>query len=117
MKSWLAFVVKLSIALVLAFLSFSKAFTSVANCWLMLCGAALEVTVVGASELSVVGVGLLLIKLSTKADVTEGEKTDENVLASGGTIGMKGIGCGGLIVWDGGIVGTLVAVTVAVEGA
>lgn len=82
-KSWLA---ELSLTLVLAFASFS------ADCWL---GIALEVMVVDMPAL--VGVGLLLIKLSTKADVTLGSIVDENVLASGGTIGMKGIGCGGLM--------------------
>lgn len=84
MNSWLAaFVVKLSIVLVFAFVSLT---------WLTFCVKALEVTVVGAPELSVVGVGLLLIKLSTKADVTLGAKVVENVLASGGTIGINGIG-------------------------
>lgn len=57
----------------------------------MLCGTELDVTVVEAVELKVVGVGLLLIKLSTSADVTVGTKIEENVLASGGTIGIKGI--------------------------
>lgn len=61
----------------------------------MFCVKALEVTVVAAPELNVVGVGLLLIKLSTKAEVTLGANVVENVLASGGTIGINGIGCGG----------------------
>lgn len=44
------------------------------------------------------GVGLLLIKLSTRADVTLGTMGGANVLVKGGTIGMNGIGCGGFIV-------------------
>lgn len=91
MKSWLVFVVKLSIALVFALATFSA-------CWWFAWGEALGVTVVGAAELSVVGVGLLLMRLSTSAEVTVGTKADEKVLASGGTIGMKGIGWGGCIV-------------------
>lgn len=103
MNSWLAaFVVKLSIVLVFAFVSLT---------WLTFCVKALEVTVVGAPELSVVGVGLLLIKLSTKADVTLGAKVVENVLASGGTIGINGIGWG-CMGWD-----TFVTVTGAVNRA
>lgn len=57
-----------------------------------------------------VGVGLLLIKLSTSAEVTVGAIIDVNVLASGGTIGMKGIGWGGLTACAGDIVGTLVLI-------
>jgi hypothetical protein len=92
-------VAKLSIALVLlALVSFSFGFEVVIACEVMLCKTGLEVTVVGATKLIVVGVGLLLIKLSTSADVTLVCMVVENVLASGGTIGMKGIGCGGLIV-------------------
>lgn len=64
---WLAaFAASASIALVIEFVSCSVAFEG--------CGTtlALEVTVVGATELKVVGVGLLLIKLSTSADDTLG---------------------------------------------
>lgn len=94
MKSWLAALdANEFIALVLAFASFSNART-----WLMFCGTALDVTVVGAPALCVTGVGLLLIKLSTRAEVTLGCMVEENVFASGGTIGMNGIGCGGRIV-------------------
>lgn len=102
-KSWLAaLVASVSIALVLAFVSLSVTCTDD-------CGKALDVTVVGAPDVCITGVGLLLIKLSTKADVTLGCIVDVNVFARGGTIGINGIGCGGLIVWDGAIVGTLVA--------
>lgn len=88
---------KLSIGVVFAFAILSATATSGGvKGWLVFCGTALDVTVVGEAELKVVGVGLLLIKLSTKADVTLGEKIEEKVFASGGTIGMKGIGCGGL---------------------
>lgn len=93
-KSWLAFVVKLSIALVFAFNSFSAD----TGCWLMFCEAELGLTVVAATELKVVGVGLLLIRLSTRAEVTLVCIDVVKVLASGGTIGMNGIGCGGKIV-------------------
>lgn len=66
-------------------------------------------TVVEATELMVAGVGLLLIKLSTRAEVTLGAIVDENVLASGGTIGMKGIDCAVLAVCETGtFVGTCV---------
>jgi hypothetical protein len=73
MKSWLAvFSVNEFIALVLAFTSGSDVVATTGDDWLTLCGMALEVTVVGATELSVVGVGLLFIKLSTRAEVTLG---------------------------------------------
>jgi len=99
MKRLAVLLVKLSTALVFAFVMFSAALlVSVPSCWLIFCGTALDVTVVGAPKLKVVGVGLLFIKLSTNADDTLGVRVEENVLARGGTIGMKGIGCGGLIV-------------------
>lgn len=111
MKSWLAvFVTRLSIAVVFAFVSVSRALTSETNCCALFWGTAVVVTVVEATELIVVGVGLLLIKLSTSADVTVGFN-EVNVFAKGGTIGMNGKGCGGLIVCEAGMVGTFVLVT------
>lgn len=108
----LAVLVKLLIAVGLAFVMFSDALVaSVTNCWLTFWGTALDVTVVGAPKLKVVGVGLLLIKLSTNADVTLGVMDEENVLARGGTIGMNGIGWGGKIVCD---CGAIEAATAAV---
>lgn len=84
---------KLSIALVLlALVSVSAGFIAVTGDVSTFCATGLGVTVVGAAELNVVGVGLLLIKLSTRADVTLVCIVVENVLASGGTIGMNGIG-------------------------
>lgn len=86
-KSWLV-----CGASVFAFASTKgEVFTSVCS-WLLI---ALIVAIVFET-----GVGLLLIKLSTKADVTLGTIGGENVLAKGGTIGINGIGCGGLIVLD-----------------
>lgn len=100
MKRLAVLLVKLSTALVFAFVMFSAALlASVASCWLIFCGTALDVTVVGAPKLRVVGVGLLFIKLSTNADDTLGVvRVEVNVLARGGTIGMNGIGCAGLMV-------------------
>lgn len=54
----------------------------------------LEVIVTAPPTLDVGGtwVGLLLIRLSTSADVTDGLRVVAKVFASGGTIGMKGMG-------------------------
>lgn len=71
----------------------AKLSTELGSCWTFVCGNGcwLLITLVTV----VASNGLLLIKLSTNADVTVGALNGlelENVFASGGTIGINGVG-------------------------